>query len=60
MLPAASSCKKQDAETVFSGIMGPHFTWKLWFALSVERCMPSEAGGTEQGFLGSHYGNLGT
>lgn len=60
MLPAASSCKKQDAEAVFPGIMQPHFTWELWFALSVERCMPSEAGGTEQGFLGSHYGNLET
>lgn len=60
MLPAASSCKKQDTETAFSGIMEPYFTWKLWFALSLERYMPSEAGGTEQGFLGLHYWNLKT
>lgn len=61
MLPAASSCRKQDRETpAVSGVMGPHFTWKLWFTLSVERFMPSDADGTQQGFLGLHYGNLET
>lgn len=60
MLPAASSCKKQDTVTAFSGFMGPQFTWALWFTLSVDRCMPSEADGTEQGFLGLYYGNLET
>lgn len=60
MLPAASSCKERDTETAFSGIIRPQFTWRLWFALSVERCMPSEAGGTELGFFGLHYGNLET
>lgn len=60
MLPAALLCKKRDTETAFSGIIGPHFTWKLWFALSVERRMPSEAGGTELGFFGLRYGNLET
>lgn len=46
MLPAASSCQKQDAEADLSGIMGPHMTWKLWFPHSVECVVPSETGGS--------------
>lgn len=46
MLLSGLSCQKQDAETALSGIMGPHLTWKLQFALSLESVMPSETGGS--------------